>query len=91
LVERSTRYVMLVNVDREDTQTVVDALIRTVRRLPSGLHKSVTRDLGRETADHRRLTRATDMQAYFCDPQHPWQRGSNENTNVRKGPRAHGA
>ena len=81
LVERSTRYVMLVKVDRKDTQTVVDALIRTARRLPSELYKSLTWDRGKEMADHRRFTLATDIQVYFCDPQHPWQRGSNENTN----------
>ena len=81
LVERSTRYVMLVKVDRKDTQTVVDALIRTARRLPNELYKSLTWDRGKEMADHRRFTLATDIQVYFCDPQHPWQRGSNENTN----------
>lgn len=81
LVERSTRYVMLVKVDRKDTQTVVDALIRTARKLPSELYKSLTWDRGKEMADHRRFTLATDIQVYFCDPQSPWQRGSNENTN----------
>lgn len=81
LVERSTRYVMLVKVYRKDTQTVVDALIRTARRLPNELYKSLTWDRGKEMADHRRFTLATDIQVYFCDPQHPWQRGSNENTN----------
>lgn len=81
LVERSTRYVMLVKVDRKDTQTVVDALIRTARKLPNELYKSLTWDRGKELADHRRFTLATDIQVYFCDPQSPWQRGSNENTN----------
>jgi len=81
LVERSTRYVMLVKVDRKDTQTVVDALIRTARKLPDELYKSLTWDRGKEMADHRRFTLATDIQVYFCDPQSPWQRGSNENTN----------
>jgi len=81
LVERSTRYVMLVKVDRKDTQTVVDALIRTARQLPDELYKSLTWDRGKELADHRRFTLATDIQVYFCDPQSPWQRGSNENTN----------
>lgn len=81
LVERSTRYVMLVKVDRKDTQTVVDALIRTARLLPDELYKSLTWDRGKELADHRRFTLATDIQVYFCDPQSPWQRGSNENTN----------
>ncbi|RYD66914.1 MAG: IS30 family transposase [Verrucomicrobiaceae bacterium] len=81
LVERSTRYVMLVKVDRKDTQTVVDALIRTARKLPNELYKSLTWDRGKEMADHRRFTLATDIQVSFCDPQSPWQRGSNENTN----------
>ena len=81
LVERSTRYVMLVKVDRKDTQTVVDALIRTARKLPNELYKSLTWDRGKEMADHRRFTLATDIQVYFCDPQSPWKRGSNENTN----------
>lgn len=81
LVERSTRYVMLVKVDRKDTQTVVDALIRTARKLPNELYKSLTWDRGKEMADHRRFTLATDIQVYVCDPQSPWQRGSNENTN----------
>ena len=81
LVERSTRYVMLVKVDRKDTKTVVDALIRTAYQLPNELYKSLTWDRGKEMADHRRFTLATDIQVYFCDPQSPWQRGSNENTN----------
>lgn len=81
LVERSTRYVILVKVDRKDTQTVVDAMIRTARKLPNELYKSLTWDRGKEMADHRRFTLATDIQVYFCDPQSPWQRGSNENTN----------
>jgi len=81
LVERSTRYIMLVKVDRKDTQTVVDALIRTAQQLPNELYKSLTWDRGKELADHRRFTLATDIQVYFCDPQSPWQRGSNENTN----------
>lgn len=77
----ATRYVMLVKVERKDTQTVVDALIRTARQLPNELYKSLTWDRGKELADHRRFTLATDIQVYFCDPQSPWQRGSNENTN----------
>ena len=81
LVERSTRYVMLVKVDRKDTQTVVDALIRTAQQLPNKLYKSLTWDRGKELADHRRFTLATDIQVYFCDPQSPWRRGSNESTN----------
>lgn len=81
LVERSTRYVMLVKVDRKDTRTVVDALIEHARQLPNQLYQSLTWDRGKELADHRRFTLATDIQVYFCDPQSPWQRGSNENTN----------
>jgi len=60
---------MLVKVDRKDTQTVVDALIRTARQLPEELYKSLTWDRGKELADHRRFTLATDIQVYFCDPQ----------------------
>ncbi|HEY0660491.1 MAG TPA: IS30 family transposase [Lysobacter sp.] len=81
LVERQTRYVMLVKVAGKDTETVIDALIKNARRLPKELYRSLTWDRGKEMADHRRFTLATDIQVYFCDPQHPWQRGSNENTN----------
>jgi IS30 family transposase len=81
LVERHTRYVMLVKVGGKDTETVIDALIKNARRLPKELYRSLTWDRGKEMADHRRFTLATDIQVYFCDPQHPWQRGSNENTN----------
>lgn len=81
LVERHTRYVMLVKVDGRDTRTVIDALIKHAHKLPRELYKSLTWDRGKEMADHRRFTLATDIQVYFCDPQHPWQRGSNENTN----------
>lgn len=81
LVERHTRYVMLVKVDGKDTETVVNALIKNARRLPKELYQSLTSDRGKEMAAHRRFTLATDIQVYFCDPHHPWQRGSNENTN----------
>lgn len=81
LVERHTRYVMLVKVDGRDTQTVIDALIKHAHKLPRELYRSLTWDRGKEMADHKRFTLATDVQVYFCDPQHPWQRGSNENTN----------
>jgi len=81
LVERHTRYVMLVKVDGKDTETVVNALIKNARRLPKQLYQSLTWDRGKEMAAHRRFTLATDIQVYFCDPHHPWQRGSNENTN----------
>lgn len=81
MVERQTRYVMLVKVDGKDTETVVNALIRNARRLPKQLYRSLTWDRGKEMAAHRRFTLFTDIQAYFCDPHHPWQRGTNENTN----------
>ena len=81
LVERHTRYVMLAKVDKRDTQTVVNALIKHAHKLPRELYKSLTWDRGKELADHKRFTLATDIKVYFCDPQSPWQRGSNENTN----------
>jgi len=81
LVERHTRYVMLVKVPNKDTETVTNALIRQARKLPSELYKSLTWDRGSEMAGHQHFTLATDIQVYFCDPQSPWQRGSNENTN----------
>jgi IS30 family transposase len=81
LVERQTRYVMLVKVAGKDTETVVNALIKNARKLPEELYKSLTWDRGKEMAGHKRFTLATDIQVYFCDPQNPWQRGSNENTN----------
>jgi len=81
LVERQTRYVMLVKVTGKDTETVVNALIKHAHHLPQELYRSLTWDRGKELADHRRFTLATDINVYFCDPQSPWQRGSNENTN----------
>jgi IS30 family transposase len=81
LVERQTRYVMLVKVGGKDTETVVNALIKNARKLPQELYKSLTWDRGKEMAAHKRFTMATDIQVFFCDPQSPWQRGSNENTN----------
>jgi IS30 family transposase len=81
LVERHTRYVMLAKVAGKDTQTVVTALINQARKLPKELYKSLTWDRGKELTDHRRFTLATNIDVYFCDPQSPWQRGSNENTN----------
>jgi IS30 family transposase len=81
LVERHTRYVMLAKVEAKDTETVIDALIKQAHKLPRELYKSLTWDRGHEMADHKRFTLATDVEVYFCDPQSPWQRGSNENTN----------
>ena len=81
LVERQSRYVMLVRLPNKETQTVVRALARRIQRLPQGLVRSLTWDRGTELAAHRAFTMATDVQVYFCDPQSPWQRGSNENTN----------
>lgn len=81
LVERQTRYVMLVKVARKDTITVIDALIKHAHKLPKELYKSLTWDRGKELAAHKRFSLATDINVYFCDPQQPWQRGSNENTN----------
>jgi IS30 family transposase len=81
LVERHTRLVMLVRVPSKDTKTVIDALIKQAHKLPRELYKSLTWDRGKEMADHKRFSLVTDIDVYFCDPQQPWQRGSNENTN----------
>jgi len=81
LVERHTRYVMLVKAASKDTETVINALIKNARQLPQELYQSLTWDRGKEMADHKRFTLATDIKVYFCDPQNPWQRGTNENTN----------
>ncbi|HDR9771435.1 TPA: IS30 family transposase [Burkholderia cepacia ATCC 25416] len=81
LVERQSRFVMLVKVASKDTEAVINALIRHAGKLPHELYKSLTWDRGKEMADHTRFTVATDIKVYFCDPQSPWQRGSNENTN----------
>jgi IS30 family transposase len=81
LVERHSRYVMLVKVANKDAESVVSALIKQSQKLPSELYRSLTWDRGKELADHQRLTLATEVDVYFCDPRSPWQRGSNENTN----------
>jgi len=81
LVERHTRYVMLARINSKDTETVINTLIKQAHKLPRELYKSLTWDRGKEMADHKRFTLATDIKVYFCNPQHPWQRGSNENTN----------
>ena len=81
LVERQTRYVMLAKVENKNTDTVIRALMKQARKLPSELYKSLTWDRGSELSGHKKFTLATDIQVYFCDPKSPWQRGSNENTN----------
>ena len=81
LVERHSRYVLLVKLKGKDTETVITALIKHAKKLPAELYKSLTWDRGSEMSDHQRFTLATDVDVYFCDPQSPWQRGSNENTN----------
>jgi transposase, IS30 family len=81
LVERHSRFLMLVAVEGKDTRSVTSALSRQLARLPEQLRSSLTWDRGMEMADHARFTFATDVRVYFCDPQSPWQRGSNENTN----------
>ena len=72
---------MLVKVGSKDTETVINALIKHAHTLPNELYKSLTWDRGKEVADHKRFSLATDIDVYFCDPQQPWQRGSHENTN----------
>jgi IS30 family transposase len=81
LVERQSRYVILVKVANKDTDSVISALIKQARKLPRDLYQSLTWDRGKELADHQRFTLATDVDVYFCDPRSPWQRGTNENTN----------
>jgi IS30 family transposase len=81
LVERHSRYVMLARVANRDSRSVVNALIEQASNLPHELYRSLTWDRGKEMAEHKRFTLATDVAVYFCDPQSPWQRGSNENTN----------
>jgi IS30 family transposase len=82
LVERRSRFTILVKVDSKDTQTVVKALQRQVRTLPRQLRRTLTWDRGLEMASHKDFTVATNVKVYFCDPQSPWQRGTNENTNL---------
>jgi IS30 family transposase len=81
LVERHSRFLMLIKVPGKDTAVVVAALSKHVRKLPATLRRSLTWDRGLEMAKHKEFTVATDVQVYFCDPQSPWQRGTNENTN----------
>ena len=81
LVERRSRFVILVKLPEKRTEVVVAALIKAVRKLPAVLRKSLTWDRGSELTEHTKFTVATDVKVYFCDPYSPWQRGSNENTN----------
>jgi transposase, IS30 family len=81
LVERHSRFALLIKVPGKDTSTVVAALSRRVRKLPATLRRSLTWDRGHEMAEHKSFTVATNVKVYFCDPQSPWQRGTNENTN----------
>jgi len=81
LVERHSRFVMLVKVANKDTLTVTAALAKKMLKLPAELRRSLTWDRGTELTAHKQFTIASDMKVYFCDPQSPWQRGSNENTN----------
>jgi IS30 family transposase len=81
LVERQSRFTMLVKVKGKDTASVVAALCKQVGRLPEEVRKSLTWDRGMELANHKQFTLATNVAVYFCDPQSPWQRGTNENTN----------
>ena len=80
-MERHSRFVILVKVPSKDTATVVAALSRQVRKLPVSLRRSLTWDRGLEMAKHKSFTVATNVKVYFCDPQSPWQRRTNENTN----------
>ena len=81
LVERHSRFVMRVKVSDKSTPAVVQALSKQVRHLPKELRKSLTWDRGLEMAHHKDFSIATHVDVYFCDPQSPWQRGTNENTN----------
>jgi IS30 family transposase len=81
LVERHSRHVLLAKIKNKDTETVIYSLIKQAHKLPRELYKSLTWDRGKEMADHKRFTLDTDIKVHFCDPQSPWQRGSNENTN----------
>jgi IS30 family transposase len=82
LVERHSRFAMLIKVPSKDTAVVVTALSRHIRKLPATLRRSLTWDRGLQMAKHKDFTVATDVQVYFCDPQSPWQRGTNEDTNL---------
>ena len=80
LVERASRFTMLVKVEARDSKTVTKAIAKQIKKLPTELRQSLTWDRGAELARHKELQIATDLQVYFCDPHSPWQRGTNENT-----------
>ena len=81
LVERKSRFTMLVKVAGKDTDSVIRGLTKQIGKLPVQLRRSLTWDRGMELAKHKEFSIATDVQVYFCDPRSPWQRGTNENTN----------
>jgi IS30 family transposase len=81
LVERHSRYVMLIKIPSKDTKTVTAALQKHIVLLPDELRRSLTWDRGSEMSGHKEFVVATELPVYFCDPHSPWQRGSNENTN----------
>ena len=81
LVERNSRFTMLVKVEGKDTKTVVSALTRQIKKLPQQIRQSLTWDRGMELANHKQFTMDTNTKVSFCDPRSPWQRGTNENTN----------
>lgn len=81
LVERSTRYCLLVHLEEKDAESVRKAFAKKIKELPRDLTKTLTYDRGKEMTQHKKFTMATKMQVYFCDPHSPWQRGTNENTN----------
>ena len=81
LVERSTRYCLLIHLEEKDAESVRKAFAKKIKELPRDLTKTLTYDRGKEMTQHKKFTMATKMQVYFCDPHSPWQRGTNENTN----------
>jgi len=81
LGERHSRFTLLAKLNGKDTQSVISALIREVKKLPNELRQSLTWNRGSEMAQHKKFTLATNVQVYFCDPRSPWQRGTNDNTS----------
>ena len=86
IVERQTRYLLLIKLEANDAKTVRKAFAKKLREFPESLRKTLTYDRGKEMADHAKFTISTGMKVFFCDPHSPWQRGTNENTNglIRK-------